>query len=479
MWTTNRPSESCAVTTKTDRPLSVSELTARIKVLLERAFAQVAVLGEVADLRRAQSGHWYFSIKDAHASLRAVLWRSTAGRLALLPENGQQFVFHGSLQIYEKRGEYQLVVSRIEPALDKEGLLAAEFERRKRSFAAKGLFANQRPLPRWPKRIAVVTSPQAAAWRDVRKVLASRPGWLEILLSPCLVQGEQAAPSIARAIERAARARPDLVLVVRGGGSLEDLWCFNDERVVRAIFSCPVPVISGIGHETDTTLADFAADCRAATPSQAAELVCPSREELRKRIPNRNRLLGALLRLVREKRASAEHARDRLRAAGNGRLFFWHRRIDDAFSALLQASRQGVQRRRITLRAFERRLLQQQPLAMLRRRRDALFRLAARAGASYERAITQMRKQLHEQTMRLRNGTAQRLQRNRQACLQLRTKLHALGPEQVLARGYLLCEGKDGRLRTRASSLREGEPITLRFFDGKAGGKIEWVQQQD
>ena len=266
--------------------LTVTELTARIKQVLEQGFSRIEVTGEISRLTKPSSGHLYFTIKDNHAAISAVVWRGAAARLKTRPKDGQAYVFTGHLSLYEPRGSYQLVVTDIASA--GTGRLAEEFERRKMLFAERGWFDadTKKNIPAFPKHIGIVTSQTAAAFEDIKKVLNTRPAWLNISLSPAVVQGESAPQSIACAIQKLHNLAdtPDVILLVRGGGSMEDLWCFNDERVVQAIVDATVPIISGIGHEIDTTLADFAADVRAATPSNAAELVCPAKETLRPQI---------------------------------------------------------------------------------------------------------------------------------------------------------------------------------------------------
>jgi len=284
--------------------LSVSELTACIKQVLEQGFSSVCVLGEISRLNRQASGHMYFTIKDEGASLSAVIWKSAAQRLAQIPEEGQQYIFTGHISLYPPQGRYQLIVSHLEAA--GSGALAIEFEQRKKEFSERGWFAPEikRPIPALPRHIGIVTSETTAALQDVKKVLSTRPGWLQLSLSPTLVQGKAAASQIARALKRLQRMqnKPDVILLVRGGGSPEDLWCFNEEPVVRAIVECGIPIITGIGHEIDISLADFAADRQAATPSNAAEIVCPDRETLRKQMPR----LPLLQQLIRHSLIDAE-----------------------------------------------------------------------------------------------------------------------------------------------------------------------------
>src|SRR6266498_5004691 len=266
---------------QTRRVLSVSELTATVRRLLEKEVGEVWVTGEVTNLRAQASGHVYFTLKDATAQLSCVLFRGEAVANREFLQDGQKLLLHGSLTVYEPRGQYQLIVSAIEP--QGLGALQLAFEKLKRKLQAEGLFAQERkrPLPRYPQRVGLVTSPTGAAIRDVLHVIQRRQPSLEIVFAPCRVQGEGAAAEIAGAIRRLNQwsltpspvARLDLILVTRGGGSLEDLWAFNEEIVARAIFESALPVVSAVGHEIDFTISDFVADLRAATPSAAAEII--------------------------------------------------------------------------------------------------------------------------------------------------------------------------------------------------------------
>jgi len=309
---------------KSDHPRSVSEVTAQIRTLLEQepAFQNLYIQGEVSNFSRASSGHIYFTLKDENAQLGCVIWRSAAYRLDYTPRSGDQVVAHGYIGVYERGGRYQFYVDRVQPA--GRGALYEEFERLKRQLEAEGLFeaARKRPLPTFPRRIGVVTSPTTAALRDVLNVLRRRYPLAEVLLAPTLVQGETAPPGIVAALSALnAREDVDVILVVRGGGSIEDLWAFNDERVARAIAGSRLPVVSGVGHETDFTLADFAADVRAPTPSAAAEVVSVDLAEVRAAIAQTvNRLDRALeARLVnrqdqvRHLTRALEHLSPRLR----------------------------------------------------------------------------------------------------------------------------------------------------------------------
>lgn len=264
---------------------TVSEITSRIKSLLEGSFAAVSVEGEISNAKQAASGHWYFTLKDAESQLPAVFFRSDAGRLKFRIEDGITVIASGGINVYRKRGQYQLVVSRLEPK--GLGALQLALEQLKKKLLAEGLFREERkrPLPALPGRIGIVTSPTGAAIRDILQVIDRRFGNLHLLINPVKVQGEGAAAEIARAVDDFNRRElADVIIVARGGGSIEDLWAFNEEPVVRAISRSRIPVISAVGHEVDWTLADLVADLRAPTPSAAAELVVGRKSDLRERI---------------------------------------------------------------------------------------------------------------------------------------------------------------------------------------------------
>lgn len=285
------------------RPLSVSELTAQVKGELERRFASVWVEGEVVNFAAANSGHWYFNLNDGFSQMRAVCFRLSNSRIKFKPFDGAQVRVRGRLTVFEKRGEYQLIVDSLEPA--GEGALKAAFEQIKARLEQEGLFdpARKRPLPLFPKRIGVITSPDGAAIHDILTVLTRRTRSVGIVLVPVRVQGEFAGDEIAAAIELVNKfnakisdnEKIDVLIVGRGGGSAEDLWAFNEERVARAIYGSRIPVISAVGHETDLTIADMAADLRAPTPSAAAELVAVHEAQLANFISERQRNLAKLI----------------------------------------------------------------------------------------------------------------------------------------------------------------------------------------
>jgi exodeoxyribonuclease VII large subunit len=331
---------------------SVSELVAGVRELLEVRVGHVLVAGEVSNVHAATSGHFYFTLKDSGAQLRAVLFRGDARRSRFEPEAGLEVVAQGEMSVYAARGDLQMIVRRLEPR--GRGALQVAFEQLRARLEAEGLFdpAARRPLPTLPRRVGVVTSTRGAAIRDVIEVTGIRFPSVPLLVVATRVQGDGAEDEIAAALARVAEAPDvDVVLLVRGGGSLEDLLPFNTERVARALRACPVPVISGVGHEVDVTIADLAADARAATPSAAAALALPAREELADRLRSDRARLGSALRRTFE-RASDHHARmhEALRAASPGaRVRGWRERWAASERALRVAVRRDVERRRAML----------------------------------------------------------------------------------------------------------------------------------
>jgi exodeoxyribonuclease VII large subunit len=353
-----------------DDVFSVSEITSAISALFTEAFPRLAVRGQISNLRRQSSGHLYFSLKDDGAQLGCAMWRSSAERMKFRPEDGQEVVASGRLEVYPPHGKYQLIVSSLAPM--GLGDLHVKFEELKKRLAAEGLFApeRKRPLPLWPTRVAVVTSPTSAAVRDFLRIAYRRmpSAWITVL--PVRVQGAGASKEVALALETVCRIGAfDAVVVARGGGSVEDLWAFNEEAVARAIVGCPVPVVSAVGHETDTTIADYAADLRAATPSEAAEMVFPDVEALAAQLAaHRSGLTSAIMRRmeaardtlerVAKHRALAEPAQ-RLRRIGQD-LDQWEERALLALSRRVERSREKLARVAAHLDAVS-------PLAVLHR----------------------------------------------------------------------------------------------------------------
>lgn len=351
--------------------LTVSQLSQLIEGTLESVFQSLWVSGEISEVSRPHSGHVYFTLRDEAAQIRAVVWRSAASRMRFQLEDGQQVICHGDIDVYPPRGTYQLVVRQVEP--QGLGALQLAFKQLQRRLAAEGLFdpARKRPLPPFPRRVGFVTSPTGAAIRDFLEVAARRFRGVKIVVIPVRVQGEGAAAEIARGIGLANRLQPplDVLVVGRGGGSLEDLWCFNEETVVRAIVASQIPVVSAVGHEIDVTLADLAADVRALTPSEAAERVIPSAEELTARLAALQRRIVAILRAraTAARRHIEQLARSRVLRNPKAIIYDLSHRLDELDEQALRAIRRRVQSSRDQISAIACRAEALSPLAVLGR----------------------------------------------------------------------------------------------------------------
>jgi exodeoxyribonuclease VII large subunit len=353
-------------------PYTVSQLTGHVKRLVEDdpALGDVWVEGEVSNFKQAASGHCYLTLKDAGSQVPCVMWRNVADAQDYLPDDGDQVLAHGNVSVYEAGGRYQLYIDRIEPA--GVGNLYLEFERLKAQLEAEGLFDQERkrPLPSIPGRIGVVTSPTAAALRDILNVLDRRYPLAEVLLSPTQVQGDAAPPQIVAAIEALnERSDVDVIIIARGGGSLEDLWAFNDEQVARAVAASRIPTVCGVGHETDYSLADFAADVRAPTPSAAAELVTPDRAELRAYVAGMSgALANALQAQIGERRwRLAEMARALKHLSPESLLAQIRQRMDDLLIRAEASVRHSLTVQRERLSGLSGRLAAVSPLGTLER----------------------------------------------------------------------------------------------------------------
>ncbi len=451
--------------------LTVSELSQALKRAVEEEFAWVSVRGEISGFKRAASGHLYFALKDSDAVLDAVCWRGTAGRLGLKPEDGLEVIATGKISTYPGRSRYQIVIERLE--LSGSGALLKLLEERKRVLAAEGLFdeASKRELPFLPAAIGVVTSPTGAVIRDILHRIDDRfPR--PVLVWPVTVQGESAAEEIAAAIAGFNRLgadtpvpRPDVLIVARGGGSLEDLWAFNEEAVVRAAAASTIPLIAAIGHETDVTLIDLAADRRAPTPTAAAEMAVPVRADLVERMQALEHRLGASLRrLLAERRARVEglgrglpEARNRL-AAASQRLDDWGERLVHAIHSGLGARRQSVGR----LRPLR-------PSQILAFKRQQLAHAAT--SLSPERLGERIKQSRHAAGL-----LTERLGRARQSALRDRAAkietaarlLESYSYKGVLARGFAVVRDERARPLTSAVKVKPGAVLSLEFQDGHA-----------
>jgi exodeoxyribonuclease VII large subunit len=444
-----------------DRPVfTVAELTARIKGQLEEGFPAVWVEGEISNLRLPASGHAYFTLKDAEAQLRCVLFRNRFRRVRFDPEDGVSVLAFGGLDVYAARGEYQLVVELLEPK--GLGALQLAFEQLKRRLDAEGLFdpARKRPLPPFPRTIGIVTSPSGAALRDVLRIVGRRFAGLRIVIAPVRVQGEGAPAEIVQGLrDLAALPEIDVIIVARGGGSIEDLWAFNDERVARAIAACRAPVISAVGHETDVTIADFVADLRAPTPSAAAELVVREKLAVARQVAGlRERLAQAIATRLAHARQRADWlARRRVLTEPARALRDRHRRLDEL----------GV-RLRAAARAAHRHAAHRTALAS-----GALSSLHPLARITRDRAV------LVQLRGRLQAAGAGRARASRAAFATMVGRLQSLSPLAVLGRGYSLTRTAAGLVLRRAGDVHPGEAIEVLLHDGALDARVEHVKERD
>jgi exodeoxyribonuclease VII large subunit len=436
--------------------LSVTELNRRVRALLENQFEMLWVAGELSGVKRAASGHWYFCLKDPGAQVECAMFRMRAQFLDFRPEDGLRVEVRCRVTLYEARGNFQLVVEEMRKA--GRGALFEAFERLKARLAAEGLFeeARKRPLPAFPRAIGIVTSPQAAALRDVLTTLARRAPMVPVILYPAQVQGEGAAATIERAIALAnARAECDVLIVCRGGGSLEDLWAFNEEVVARAIVASRLPVVSGVGHETDFSIADFAADMRAPTPTAAAVAASPDRAALAETVAAlRRRLARDLRRIVESRSQQLDHLARRL------------------LTPAQRIAREGAR------------------VEALARRLRATWAAHARERALHVRHLAQRRVRavpdiaLHQretQRAEARIAAAMRLAlvRHERHVASLATALSHLDPTRVLARGYSIVRDPDGSIRHASAGLAPGQALDITFSQGGAGVSVNRVRSDN
>jgi exodeoxyribonuclease VII large subunit len=439
--------------TGSDTIWTISALNFEVKTMLSEGIGSLWIEGEISNFACPASGHWYFTLKDERAQCRAAMFKGRNSRVGFLPKNGQHVLIRAQVTLYEARGEYQLVVEHLEDA--GVGELMRRYEVLKAKLGAEGLFASElkRPLPAQPKRIAIVTSPTGAAIRDVLSVLARRAPHIPVLIFPTIVQGEQAAGQILQAMQRVKQhAGCDVLLLVRGGGSLEDMWCFNDEALGREIAHFPIPVVTGIGHEIDFTIADFAADFRAPTPSVAAETISPDRYELIQTVDNHlaritNRALQQLSRAGEKlgqisRRLELQHPQQQFRQLGI--------RLNHAYEALLDRNRNRINNDKHRLRLCQSMLAQS----------GLLFRI----------------KQLRETVLVLNNNNTgamkQRILVARHDLALQAKSLDTLSPLKTLSRGFAKIT-KDGKLVSSASQLAKGDEIDITLSDGSKQARVQ------
>jgi exodeoxyribonuclease VII large subunit len=433
---------------------SVSRLNKEVRLLLESGLPLLWLEGELSNFAAPASGHWYFSLKDNTAQVRCAMWRQRNTQVRFRPKDGMAVLVRARVGLYEPRGEYQLLIEHLEEA--GEGALKREFEKLKTRLAAEGLFAaeRKRPLPAVPRRIGVVTSPTGAAIHDILRVLRARFPAAGVLLYPTAVQGAAAVPEIVRAIEAASRRQEcDVLIVARGGGSLEDLWCFNDERVARAIAACRVPTVSGVGHEVDVTIADFVADIRAPTPSAAALAVVPDKQGWLEMLAQLEiRFAGAMGRALRAQGLALGALSQRLQISHPGAKLAQHaQRLDDLEQRLRLSLRAAVSTQQQLLHGLSTRLWRENP-------RHRLEALCAHAAALRQRLVSSFAGHV--------NGLDQRL------ALASRT-LNAVSPLATLGRGFAVVHRvDDGTLLRDAGQAPAGTEIEARLAKGRLRAKV-------
>ena len=432
------------------RPLTVTELNSRSRRMLETHFGNVHVTGELSTLARPGSGHWYFTLKDASAQIRCAMFKNRNRALRFKPAEGMQVLLRGRVSLYEGRGDYQLIAEHMEEA--GAGALQRAFEELKQKLAAEGLFdsARKRPVPALPEHIGVITSPTGAAIRDILAVLKRRFPAIPITVIPSAVQGQEAAAQLVSALELANRSQAfDVLIVARGGGSLEDLWPFNEEKVARAIAASKIPIVSAVGHEVDFTIADFVADYRAPTPSAAAEVLSPDRREWLDRLTLLHRKMEALTRHRLQIAAqSLDSLSLRMRHPGE-RLREHGQRLDDLNIRLQQAMTISLQKAHSRLQQDQSRLLQQSP----------------------DRLMEQLKLQVCHLDKRIQTLMTHTLERQNSHLQQLSGQLHTVSPLATLSRGYSITQ-KEGDIIQNASQLEPGDEISTRFHKGSASCRV-------
>ncbi len=437
---------------QTPQAVTVSELTRQVRHLLEVSFLQVWVEGEISGLSRPASGHWYFTLKDDKAQIRCAMFRNRNQRLSQTPKEGEQILVRAKVSLYEARGDFQLIVEAIEPA--GLGALQKAFEELKARLDREGLFSDEhkRPIPVPPRRLGLVTSPTGAAIHDILTVLKRRFPGLPVTLYPTAVQGKDATASIVRAIELANRdGRCDTLIVGRGGGSLEDLWCFNEEAVARAIHASAIPIVSAVGHEVDITIADLVADQRAPTPSAAAEAVSPDRQKWLDALTRmEERLTLAGRQQIRRRRETVAELGGRLKHPRQ-QLQEKAQRLDELDIRLRQRAEQLLGRARERLHQFDVRLHTNRPDRQIQQQRERL-------SGHRERLALAMRASLRTREERFRAMAGQ---------------LELVSPLATLGRGYAIVQDSNGNIVRSSAETAEGDSVTARLAEGRLRCRVE------
>ncbi|MDC9509816.1 MULTISPECIES: exodeoxyribonuclease VII large subunit [unclassified Pseudoalteromonas] len=426
---------------------TVSRLNREIRTVLEQGFASLILTGEISNFITPASGHWYFSLKDEKAQIKAAMWRGNNRSQSYRPENGAQVTVRARVSLYEPRGDYQLIVEHMEPA--GEGQLKQEFDALKMRLAAEGLFSSayKKPLPQNINRVGVITSATGAAIKDILTVLKRRAPQLEVIIYPAMVQGKEAHVHLINQIQLAnARNEVDVLILGRGGGSLEDLWCFNHEQLARAIYQSELPIVSAVGHEIDTTISDYVADVRAATPSAAAELVSPNTQELHgKVIELINRLNNAFKHDMADKRALATQLQHRLNLCHpRNQLNQKAQRLDELTIALQQGMRNRLYQQERTLNNLTPRLMRQSP----------------------DKKLSQASHQLMQIQTRLEQAMQHKLQHAQNSLALQASRLDSVSPLNVLARGYSITKTQQGKVVKSVDHIKTGDVLITELADG-------------
>ncbi len=435
---------------------TVSGLNRAAKLALEESLDTQWIAGEISNLARPGSGHLYFSLKDAEAQVRCAMFRGANRKLRFAPQDGVQVIVRARVTLYEPRGSYQLVVEHMEPA--GEGLLRRQFEELKAKLAAEGLFdaANKSPLPQLPGRIGIITSQTGAAVRDILHILGRRFPAIPVIIYPVPVQGEQAKLAIAQALKTATeRNECDILIVGRGGGSLEDLWAFNEEIVARAIFACSIPIISAVGHEVDFTIADLVADVRAPTPSAAAELIVPDRQTWLDNLKTlQSRATNAIKRCVNNQRNQLTQLDGRLQRRNPVLLLEqYSQRLDELNGRISRAIQQRVHMDRLRLHNAATRIRAGSPLPLLRQQTQALA----------------------EQNLRLGNAIRITIDTEQKRLAVLAAGLQAVSPLETLKRGYTIVENQQGQIVRSTADLTAREQIAGKLTDGRFTAVVDKI----
>jgi exodeoxyribonuclease VII large subunit len=435
---------------------TVSRLNSEVRLTLELQFQQLWLVGEVSNFVAAASGHWYFSLKDQAAQVKVAMFKQANRYATVRPQNGQQVLIRARISVYEPRGEYQLLAEFIEPA--GAGLLKQQFEQLKAKLAAEGLFAPERkqPLPANPRRVGVITSPTGAAVRDIITVLARRAPGIELIIYPCQVQGDTAAAQLRTMLSTAIRRNEvDVLIIGRGGGSIEDLWCFNDEALARAVADCPIPIVSAVGHEIDFALTDFVADVRAATPSAAAELVSPDQSQWLVALSQlQQRLSRAMRRQLMQQQPRLAQLQQRLQQLHpQRRLEQQQQRLDELQLRLQRQMQQQLQQAR----------------------RQHSYLQQSLQHLSPAKAIKQQQLQLQQLVKRLQQAQQQQLKYSSQQLARLSAQLHTVSPLATLARGYSISFDSQRQALTSSAQLQVGDAINTRLAQGSFSAVVTQV----